>query len=45
MTKEREKFNEPIERVLGNSFKCEDFSTEPELESLGTPSPEPYEDD
>ena len=45
MTKEREKLNEFIERLLGDSFKYEDFSNDPELESLGTPSFEPYEND
>jgi hypothetical protein len=45
MTKEREKFNDAVEKALGDSFKYEDFSNDPELESLGTPSFEPYEDD
>ena len=45
MTKEREKFNESTEKSLGDSFKYEDFSSDPELEDLGTPSFEPYEDD
>jgi hypothetical protein len=45
MTKEREKFNESVEKLLGDSFKYEDFSNDPELESLGTPSFEPYEVD
>jgi hypothetical protein len=38
-------FNESLELVLGDSFKYEDFSNDPELESLGTPLFEPYEDD
>jgi len=45
MTKERSKFDESVEKLLGDSFKYEDFSNDPELESLGTPSFEPYEDD
>ena len=45
MTKERNKFDESVEKLLGDSFKYEDFSNDPELESLGTPSFEPYEDD
>jgi hypothetical protein len=45
MKKEREKFNESVEKSLGDSFKYEDFFNDPELESLGTPSFEPYEDD
>ena len=45
VTKERETFNESIEKLLGDSFKYEDFSSDPELEGLGTPSFEPYEDD
>ena len=45
MTKERSKFDESVEQLLGDSFKYEDFSNDPELESLGTPSFEPYEDD
>jgi hypothetical protein len=45
MTKEREKFNESVEKALGDSFKYEDFSNDPELEDLGTHSFEPYEDD
>ena len=45
MTKEREKFNDAVEKALGDSFKYEDFSNDPELESLGTPLFEPYEDD
>ena len=45
MTKERSKFDDSVEQLLGDSFKYEDFSNDPELESLGTPSFEPYEDD
>jgi hypothetical protein len=45
MMKEREKFNESIEMVLDDLFKYKDFSIDPELESLGTPLFEPYEDD
>ncbi len=45
MTKERSKFDESEEQLLGDSFKYEDFSNDSELESLGTPSFEPYEDD
>jgi hypothetical protein len=41
MTKEREKFNESSEKLLGDSFKYKDFSNDPALESLGTPSFEP----
>jgi hypothetical protein len=44
-TKERSKFDASVEKLLGNSFKYEDFSNDPELESLGTPMFEPYEDD
>jgi hypothetical protein len=29
---------------LGDSFKFEDFATDPELEDLGTPIHEPYGD-
>jgi hypothetical protein len=35
MTKEREKFNESVKKLLGDSFKYEDFTNDPELESLG----------
>ena len=45
MTKEREKFNESVEKKLGESFKYEDFANDPELEDLGTPYYETYEDD
>jgi hypothetical protein len=45
MTKEREKYNESIERLFGDLFKYKDFSNIPELESLGTPSFESYKDD
>jgi hypothetical protein len=44
MTKEREKFTTSIEKLFGVSFKYKDFSNDPELESLGTPSCDPYED-
>ncbi len=45
MTKEKSKFDESVEKLLGDSFKYKDFSYNPELESLGTPLFEPYEDD
>ena len=44
MTKEREKFTTSIEKLFGVSFKYKDFSNDPELESLETPSCDPYED-
>jgi hypothetical protein len=45
MTRERKKFDESITKLFGDSFKYEDFTNDPELEDLGTPSYEPYEDD
>jgi hypothetical protein len=45
MAREREKYNESVERLHGDSLKYKDFSNNPELESLGTPLFEPYEDD
>jgi hypothetical protein len=46
MTRERKKFDESRTKLLGDSFKYEDFTNEdPELKDLGTPSYEPYEDD
>ena len=45
MTKEREKYNESVEVKLGESFKYEDFASDPELEDLGTPYYKTYEDD
>ena len=44
-TKERETFTALIEKLFGDSFNYEDFSNDPKLESLGTPSFEPHEDD
>ena len=43
--KAREEFTSSINKKLGESFKYEDFSTDPELEDLGTPIYESYEDD
>jgi hypothetical protein len=45
MKKEKEKFTESIVKLLGESFKYEDFSIDPKLEDLGTPSFEPYDND
>jgi hypothetical protein len=45
MAREREKYNESVERLHGDSLKYKDFSNNPELESLGTPLFEPYKDD
>lgn len=45
MTKEREKFTESVNKALGDSFKYEDFTNDPELEDLGTPAHELYADD
>jgi hypothetical protein len=45
MTKEREKFTASIEKLFGDPFQYDFSSNEPELESLGTPLSEPYEDD
>jgi len=43
--KEREEFTTSVNKKLGDSFKYEDFVTDPELEDLGTPIYEPpYED-
>ena len=44
MTKEREKFTASTEKLFGDSFKYKDFSNNLELESLGTPSFDPYKD-
>jgi hypothetical protein len=44
MTKEREKFTTSIEKLFGDLFQYEDFSNDPELESLGIPLFEPYKD-
>ncbi|KAI2510101.1 Reverse transcriptase (RNA-dependent DNA polymerase) [Fragilaria crotonensis] len=41
---EREKFTNSLNKALGDSFKFEDFVSDPELEDLGTPIYEPYED-
>ena len=43
--REQERFNESLEKAFGNSFKYEDFANDPELEDLGTPVYESYEDD
>jgi hypothetical protein len=45
MTKERERFKDLVEKLLGDSFKYEDFSNDLELKDLDTPSFEPYGDD
>ncbi len=34
---ERKRFNKSLERALGDSFKYEDFVSDPELEDRGTP--------
>ena len=43
--REQERFTESLEKALGDPFKYEDFANDPELEDLGTPVYEPYEDD
>jgi hypothetical protein len=40
---EREKFTTSLNKALGDSFKLEDFASDPELEDLGTPIYEPYD--
>ena len=45
ITKEWARFTESIKKLFGDSFKYEDFSNNPELESLETISFQPYEDD
>lgn len=41
----REKFTESVNSILGDSFKYEDFSNDPELESFETPIYDRYEDE
>ena len=45
MKRERERYTESVNKVLGDPFKYEDFVNNPDLEDLGTPIYEPYGDD